>query len=84
MNKKSSADSYSLTVSTEENSVIYLFPCDYDSSEEDDYVNSSQNSIDSSELVDDSDNEAELISEFVVLKKKSDKSIEKSCEITTA
>ena len=82
MNKKNSADSESLTVSTEENSVINLFLCDYDSSEEDNYANSSQSSIDSSELVDDSDDEAEIISEFVILNKKLDKSVEKSCEIT--
>ena len=67
MNKKSSADSESLTLSTEENSVINLFPCEYDSSEEDDYANSSQNWIDCSELVNNSDNDVEFITNFYII-----------------
>ena len=62
---------------TEETSIVNLIPCDYDSSEEDDYPNSSQDSIDSSELVDDSDGEVELITEVYEINKKLDKIDEK-------
>ena len=67
-----------------EASIITLFPCDYDSSEENDDANLSQNSIDSSELVDDSDNEGELISEIFALNKRLDKYDEKNNEIISA
>ena len=62
---------------TEETSIVNLIPCDYDSSEEDNYANSSQDSIDSSELVDDSDGEVELITEVYEINKKLDKIDEK-------
>ena len=62
---------------TEETSIVNLIPCDYDSSEEDNCANSSQDSIDSSELVDDSDGEVELITEVYEINKKLDKIDEK-------
>ena len=67
-----------------EASIITLFPCDCDSSEENDYANLSRDSIDSSELVDDSDNEGELISEIFALNKRLDKYDEKNNEIISA
>ena len=42
-----------------ETSIITLIPCDYESSDDDDYENVNENSIDSSELVDSSDEENE-------------------------
>ena len=78
MSKKESSNIDLLTETTEENSIITLFPCDYDSSEENDYANSSQDSIDSSELVDDSDEVAEIINEIQIFNKKLEKTDEKS------
>ena len=49
--------------STMEISIITLIPCDYDSSEEEDEksVNVSKDSMDSSEILDSSDDEIEII-----------------------
>ena len=83
MNKKNSSviDSSVESTDAEETSIITLLQCEYDSSEEEnDYANSSQDSIDSSELVDSSDDEAELITEFYTLNKKVEKIGEKSGE----
>ena len=83
MNVKSSSNIDSLILSKEKTSIINLLPFDYDSSENgDDYGNSSQNSIDSSELVDDSDDGAEFITEIYIFNKNVDKIGEKSSEIT--
>ena len=68
MNHQNSSTINLSGVSKEETPIITLFPCDYDSSEENDYLNSSQDSIDSSELVDDSDNESQLITEIYTVK----------------
>ena len=85
MNRKSSSNIDSITTTVEEEiSIITLLPCDNDLCEEDDYTNLSQNSIDSSELVDDSDDEAELITNFIRIHKKLNKIDEKNDEITTA
>ena len=82
MNKQISSDNYLSILSTEEDvSIITLVPCDYESSEEDDYVNLSQNSIDSSELLDDSDDEGELITEIFILNTKLDKKDETNSKI---
>ena len=82
MSQKSLSNIYSLTKSIKiENSVITLIPCDYDSSKENNYANLSENSIDSSELVDDSDDEAETITEIYSLGKKLDKIDEKNDEL---
>ena len=82
MSQKSLSNIYYLTKSIKiENSVITLIPCDYDSSKENNDVNLSQNSIDSSELVDDSDDEAETITEIYSLGKKLDKIDEKNDEL---
>ena len=67
------------TEKTSKSSVITLHPCDFDP-EEDDNVNSSEDSIDSSELVDDSDDEAQVITEFLILNKKLDKDDENKDE----
>ena len=67
-------------ISTEETSIINLIPCDYDSSEEEDYASLSQDSIDSSELVDDSDDEGQLITEFYIINQKLDKIDEENNE----
>ena len=84
MDRKSSSNTDTLAVAIEEETfIITLFSCDNDSYEGNDYINLSQDSIDSSELVDDSDDEAELITEFCTLNKKLDKMNEKSNEITT-
>ena len=61
-------------------SIISLIPCDYNSSEENDYENLSQDSIDSSELVDDSDAEVEIITEFYKINKKSNENSKKNDE----
>ena len=71
--KNSSNNDHIVMLGKEEAAVITLFLCEFDSSEEDDYTNSSQNSIESSELVEDSDNEAELITEIFTLNKKYNK-----------
>ena len=76
MDKKisSSSNSSVTTQDEEETPIITLIPCDYDSNEEDDFENSSQNSIDSSELSDDFDDESEIIiTSFKKLNKNSDK-----------
>ena len=76
MDKKisSSSNSSVTTQDEQETPIITLIPCDYDSNEEDDFENSSQNSIDSSELSDDSDDESEIIiTSFKKLNKNSDK-----------
>ena len=82
MSKKLSSNSNS-TSSTkeEETSIIFLIPCDYDSSEQDDEENVSQNSIESSEVVSDSDDEVEMITYFERLNKNFNKVEEKSNEI---
>ena len=76
----SKSNSTQSTKEEEETSIITLIPCEYDSSEEDD--NSSQNSIDSSELAEDSDGEVEVITYYKRLYKNLDKIGEKSDEIT--
>ena len=76
MDKKisSSSNSSVSTQDVEETPIITLIPCDYYSNEGDDFENSSQNSIDSSELSDDSDDESEIIiTSFKKLNKNSDK-----------
>ena len=87
MDKKISSSSNS-TVSTkdeEETPIITLIPCDYDSTEEDDLENSSQNSIDSSEIADDSDEETEIIiTSFKKLNQNSDEVDENTGKIITA
>ena len=83
MNTKNSSvnDSSEGSTEVEEISIITLISCDYDSSvEEDDYADSSQDSIDSSELVDDSDDEAETITEIYEINKKLEKMDEKTGE----
>ena len=65
---------------TEETPIITLIPCEYGSSEEEDYSNSSQYSIESSELGDDSDNETQLITQFCTVNKILDKIDEKKVE----
>ena len=76
-NKKSTNDDI-LELSTEETSIIALIPCEYDSSQEEDYANPSQDSIDSSELVDDSDDEVQFITEAYKINENSKKIDEKS------
>ena len=83
MNTKNSSinDSSEGSTEVEEISIITLISCDYDSSvEENDYADSSQDSIDSSELVDDSDDEAETITEIYEINKKLEKMNEKTGE----
>ena len=85
MNSKNSSNIGSLAVqANEESSIIILIPCDYDSSEEDGNANLSKNSVDSSELLDDSDVEAEPITEIFTLSKKVKKKDETNDEINTA
>ena len=85
MNRKNSSNIDSLVLNKkEQSSIIKLFPCDNDSSDEDEFEKLSQDSIDSSELVEDSDNEAELIHYFCILNKRLNKIDEKSNEIATA
>ena len=68
-----------------ETTIITLIPCDYDLSEEDDDVNLTQNSIDSSDLVDDSDDDdAEKITEIFTMNRRLYTFNENSNEITTA
>ena len=80
MNTEISSSTDSSSLSIIETSIITLTPCDYESSEEDDLVNSSQDSIDSSELVDDSDDEGQLITEFYIINQKLDKIDEENNE----
>ena len=69
----SSKSNSSASTQEEETHIITLIPCDYDSfDEDDDDKNSSQNSIDSSELADDSDGEIEIITYFRKVKKNLD------------
>ena len=77
MNKNESSPIRLSEVSTKENSIITLFQCDYDSLEENNDINLDQDSIDSSELVDDSDDETQYITEIYQLNKKLDKTDEK-------
>ena len=77
MNKNESSPIRLSEVSTKENSIITLFQCDYDSLEENNGINLDQDSVDSSELVDDSDDEAQYITEIYQLNKKLDKTDEK-------
>ena len=84
MDIKSSSDIDSFTlIIEEETSIINLFPYGYDLSKEDDFANLSQSSIDSSELVGDSDGEAEHIVEIFKFNKKLEKIDEKSSEVIT-
>ena len=78
MNKIIASSVDTSEISTEETSIIDLIPCDYDSSEENDYLNISQDSIDSSELVDDSDCEFEVIKKIYTINKILDKAEEKN------
>ena len=80
MNTKVSSHIDLSELSTEETSVITLIPCEYDSSEENCYVNSSQDSIDSSDLVDDSDGEIQIITEIFIENKNLGKDDKKSDE----
>ena len=82
MNKKISSKS-NTTVSTqeEETPIITLIPCDCDSFEEDDNEYSSESSVDSSELVEDSDGETEIITFFHRLNKNVNKTVGKNEEI---
>ena len=68
----SSKSNSSASTQEEETHIITLIPCDYDSFDEDDDENSSQNSIDSSELAEDSDGEIEIITYFRKVKKNLD------------
>ena len=81
MNIKYSKRISSLGVSNEEEPIITLFPCEYDSEEEEenDFINSSKNSIDSSELVDDSEDEPQLVTQIYTVTKNEDLAGEKSC-----
>ena len=56
---ESKRKSFESSALSSETSIITLIPCEYESS--DDYENLSQDSIDSSELVDSSDDENETI-----------------------
>ena len=78
MNKIITSSVDTSEISTEETSIIDLIPCDYDSSEENDYLNISKDSIDSSELVDDSDGEFEVIKKIYNINKILDKADEKN------
>ena len=78
MNTKTSLNINQTPISTEETPIITLLPCDYGSSEENDYNNSSQDSIDSSELVDNSDDETQHITEIYIINKKFDEIEEKN------
>ena len=78
MNKIIASFVDSSETSTEETSIIDLIPCDYDSSEENGCLNISQDSIDSSELVDDSDGEFEVIKKIYTINKILDKVDEKN------
>ena len=82
MNIKYSKRISSLGVSNEEEPIITLFPCEYDSEEEEenDFINSSKNSIDSSELVDDSEDEPQLVTKIYTIIQNVDITGEKSCE----
>ena len=56
MNRKSSSNIEQLALVREiDDSIITLYSCHYDSSKNNNYLNLSKDSIDSSELVDDSD-----------------------------
>ena len=68
----SSKSNSSASTQEEETHIITLIQCDYDSFDEDDDENSSQNSIDSSELAEDSDGEIEIITYFRKIKKNLD------------
>lgn len=83
MNNKDSTLNVDLSrTSTEKTSIITLIPCGYDSSEDEgDYENSSQNSIDSSELVDDSEDEVQLITKIYKINQELEKNNEKNDEI---
>ena len=76
INKTISLNSKS-TVSTqeEETSIITLIQCDYGSSEKGNDENSIQSSVSSSELVDDSDGEIEIITYFKKLRKSDEKDV---------
>ena len=80
MNSKYSKRITSLGVTNEEEPIITLLPCEYDSEEENDYINSSKDSIDSSELVDDSEDEPQLVTQIFTITKNVDINGEKSCE----
>ena len=80
MNTKTSLNINQTPISTEEAPIITLLPCDYDSSEENEYANSSQDSIDSSELVENSDDETQHITEIYIINKKFDKIEEKNVD----
>ena len=80
INKKISSKSNS-TESTKEEDIFFtpLIPCDYDSFDED--KNEISSSIDSSELVEYSDGETEIITYFHRLNKNLDKIDEKNGEL---
>ena len=80
----SSKSNSSASTQEEETHIITLIQCDYDSFDEDDDENSSQNSIDSSELAEDSDGEIEIITYFRKIKKNLDIIDEYSNEIISA
>ena len=84
MNKKILLNVDSLMIPTEENSINTLLLCIYELSEEDGYENSLEESIDSSDLVEDSDDEAEIITQFRILNKRLDKIDRKNDKINIA
>ena len=84
MNKKNPMPVDQLNISIKKTSYNTLFPCIYELSEENDNSNSSQNSIDSSELVDDTDEGVEIISKFHILSKGLDKNDKKNVENVSA
>ena len=70
MNTKRPSNITLLPLTADEFSIISLFPCENNSSEENDNANSSEASIDSSELVDSSGNEVQHITEIYPTNKK--------------
>ena len=83
MNKKIFTNNL-LIVPAEETSIDSLLSCIYELSEEGNYENSSEESVDSSDLVEDSYDGAEIISQFRILDKRLDKIDRKNDEITIA
>ena len=58
---KNASSSSTPSISTEDYSIITLIPCEYDPEEGYDSLSESEESIDSSEILDSSDDELEII-----------------------
>ena len=69
--------------STTENFIITLIPCDFDSSEEENEksVNESQDSLNSSDILDSFDDEVEMINEIEIIRPEKDLEIIKEVKI---